>query len=264
MAIYLTQGIPCPQRALFHLFGDREKVWRHTKKTNVWYSGTARNMQKMWSLQHPASSLAINPFWVILSIKDHTFHRAWPSYHWLQHSKLADWEFQAALRRSKCPAVKTFSWFVPSARQCLGLLSLTFNVLPLFPFVHDLLGLCVWKDSKFPSFFSYTLLWGCSHLAELDEQSTQTGDSVFLPPGLSWESSLKYTTISSECLQLLHISKRSHRWGKDTELDMCLLGAFLLTLLPFPEWRWKLKRVSALFSHRQLASVSLSGQNFSF
>lgn len=66
-------------------------------------------------------------------------------------------------------------------KAVLGLLSLSFNILSLFPFVHDLLGLYVWKDSRFPSFSSYALQCVCSPLDELDEQSTQTGDSVSLP-----------------------------------------------------------------------------------
>ena len=134
-------------------------VWRwrktggHAKNVDVQFSGVARNMEKLWSLWHPASSLAINPFRIILSNKGHIFHRVWLSCHLLWHSKLVEWEFQAALRRPKSLVIKMLRWFVPS-EQCLGLLFI--SVLPLCPFVHDLLELCVWnKKSEFPSFSSY-------------------------------------------------------------------------------------------------------------
>lgn len=114
-------------------------------------------MQKMWSLQHPASSLDINPFWVILSNKDHILHRAWPSCLWLWHSKLADQEFQAALRRPKCLAVKTHY----SNSPYFSLRGIAWVSFPSHSMYCHYSPMCMiswgWKDSKFPSFCSYNI-----------------------------------------------------------------------------------------------------------
>lgn len=62
---------------------------------------------------------------IILRNKCHIFYRAWLSCHPLWHSKLAEWEFQAALRRPKSLVIKMFRWLVPP-EHCLGLLFFSF------------------------------------------------------------------------------------------------------------------------------------------
>lgn len=118
----------------------------------LWYLGLHKHKLPAPNCLWSAFGLAINPFWIILSNTGHIFHRSWLSHHLLWHSKLAEWEFQSALRRPKSLVIKMFRWFVPSEHH-MGLLFIP--VLPLCPFVHGLLGLCVWHKSEFSTFPSY-------------------------------------------------------------------------------------------------------------